>query len=86
MPSPGIHGLLDLVEDDEAAERLQSQHRFAEPRQVPGIFQIEAGDVIPGGGELQCQRSLPDLPRTEECDNGIVAQLPCQSVQVRGPW
>ena len=80
---------LDFIKDDEAAERLQSQHRLVEPRQIPGIFQIEAGHAFlrgafPGGGKLQRERSLPHLPRTEECDDGIVAQFPCQSVQVGG--
>ena len=75
---------LNLVDDDKAAERLQCQHGLAQPRQVPGVLQIEARDLCPIGCEFQREGSLADLARTQECDDRIVLQLTLNSGQVAG--
>ena len=76
---------LDLVDDDQATERLERQHRLTQPGQVAWILQIEAGDPFPGGREFQGERSLADLTGTEKRHDRIVAQILLNSGQMGGP-
>ena len=74
---------LDLVDDDEAPERPESEEGIGQPREVFGILEIEEGHG-PGtpGHELPCERRLAHLARAQEGDDGELAEQRSQTTVV----
>ena len=65
-----LRTVMNLVDDDEAAELFERQHRVAEEREVAGQLEIEADGRTPRRARhLPGQRRLSHLPRAEESDD-----------------
>jgi hypothetical protein len=63
--------MLDLIEDDEAAKRLEREDRIGEPGPVAGILEVEprhrVGITIPNH-RREC--ALAHLPRSDQRGHG----------------
>jgi hypothetical protein len=61
---------LDLVDDDEALERLEGVHRSREPCQVGWVFEVEKSRMA-APGDRSGEGRLAGLARTEQGHDGI---------------
>ena len=76
--------LLCLIQDHQAALRLESRHGLREAAMVAWIFEVEVLRRALPGNQVREGR-LPALLRAEEQDDGIGAEQPLDRIEQGGP-
>ena len=82
-----VRPALHLVDDDEPVERAERKLRLLEASEIIGIFQVEARDRAgPAFREHPGESRLPDLARSEDCDQRVRPEKSRDPSEVAFTW